>query len=69
MAEFLYFASLVGRSNSPLWLGQPNELLFISQPRDGHYTVGDFMTGKEDLHVVKPTTKVGEGTSGFAPPV
>ncbi|XP_009768211.1 CBS domain-containing protein CBSX1, chloroplastic [Nicotiana tabacum] len=29
-------------------------------PRDGHYTVGDFMTGKEDLHIVKPTTKVGE---------
>ncbi|XP_060168202.1 CBS domain-containing protein CBSX1, chloroplastic-like [Lycium barbarum] len=29
-------------------------------PRDGHYSVGDFMTRKEDLHVVKATTKVGE---------
>ncbi|KAJ8572378.1 hypothetical protein K7X08_008889 [Anisodus acutangulus] len=29
-------------------------------PRDGHYSVGDFMTRKEDLHVVKTTTKVGE---------
>lgn len=25
------------------------------------YTVGDFMTRKEDLHVVKPTTTVDEG--------
>ncbi|KAK7406522.1 hypothetical protein VNO78_08149 [Psophocarpus tetragonolobus] len=29
-------------------------------PRDGLYTVGDFMTKKEDLHVVKPTTSVDE---------
>ncbi|KHG20558.1 CBS domain-containing CBSX1, chloroplastic -like protein [Gossypium arboreum] len=29
-------------------------------PRGGVYTVGDFMTGKEDLHVVKPTTTVDE---------
>ncbi|XP_052196540.1 CBS domain-containing protein CBSX1, chloroplastic [Diospyros lotus] len=29
-------------------------------PRSGVYTVGDFMTGKEDLHVVKPTTSVDE---------
>ncbi|KAA3457456.1 CBS domain-containing protein CBSX1, chloroplastic-like isoform X3 [Gossypium australe] len=28
-------------------------------PRGGVYTVGDFMTRKEDLHVVKPTTTVG----------
>ncbi|KAB2069348.1 hypothetical protein ES319_A08G090800v1 [Gossypium barbadense] len=28
------------------------------QPRGAVYTVGDFMTGKEDLHVVKPTTTV-----------
>lgn len=31
------------------------------QPRSGQYTVGDFMTRKEDLHVVKPTTSVDEG--------
>ncbi|XVF61213.1 hypothetical protein PTKIN_Ptkin08bG0112000 [Pterospermum kingtungense] len=30
-------------------------------PRGGVYTVGDFMTRKEDLHVVKPTTTVDEG--------
>lgn len=29
-------------------------------PRDGVYTVGDFMTRKENLHVVKPTTTVDE---------
>uniref|UniRef100_A0A5B7A3V0 CBS domain-containing protein n=1 Tax=Davidia involucrata TaxID=16924 RepID=A0A5B7A3V0_DAVIN len=29
-------------------------------PRSGVYTVGDFMTRKEDLHVVKPTTTVDE---------
>ncbi|XVF15516.1 hypothetical protein REPUB_Repub09cG0160600 [Reevesia pubescens] len=29
-------------------------------PRGGVYTVGDFMTKKEDLHVVKPTTTVDE---------
>uniref|UniRef100_A0A5B7A5V5 CBS domain-containing protein n=1 Tax=Davidia involucrata TaxID=16924 RepID=A0A5B7A5V5_DAVIN len=29
-------------------------------PRDGTYRVGDFMTKKEDLHVVKTTTTVDE---------
>ncbi|KAL3814246.1 hypothetical protein ACJIZ3_015514 [Penstemon smallii] len=29
-------------------------------PREGFYTVGDFMTGKEHLHVVRPTTTVDE---------
>lgn len=32
------------------------------QPKNGVYTVGDFMTKKEELHVVKPTTTVNEGT-------
>ncbi|KAL2531844.1 CBS domain-containing protein CBSX1 [Abeliophyllum distichum] len=32
----------------------------VLQPKNGVYTVGDFMTRKEDLHVVKPTTTVGE---------
>lgn len=27
------------------------------------YTVGDFMTRKEDLHIVKTTTTVDEGIS------
>lgn len=31
------------------------------QSRSGAYTVGDFMTKREDLHVVKPTTTVDEG--------
>nr|GMC64129.1 CBS domain-containing protein CBSX1, chloroplastic-like [Ipomoea batatas]GME11758.1 CBS domain-containing protein CBSX1, chloroplastic-like [Ipomoea batatas]GME18444.1 CBS domain-containing protein CBSX1, chloroplastic-like [Ipomoea batatas] len=30
------------------------------QPRNGDYTVGEFMTGKEELHVVKPSTSVDE---------
>ncbi|KAI3856285.1 hypothetical protein MKX03_014875 [Papaver bracteatum] len=29
-------------------------------PKNGVYTVGDFMTKKEELHVVKPTTTVNE---------
>ncbi|XP_057449544.1 CBS domain-containing protein CBSX1, chloroplastic-like [Lotus japonicus] len=29
-------------------------------PKNGVYTVGDFMTKREDLHVVKPTTTVDE---------
>ncbi|XP_059623912.1 CBS domain-containing protein CBSX1, chloroplastic [Cornus florida] len=29
-------------------------------PKSGVYTVGDFMTRREDLHVVKPTTTVDE---------
>lgn len=60
---------LVGETSPMLWLARTNVLLFTSQPRDGHYSVGDFMTRKEDLHVVKTTTKVGEGTSEFASPV
>ncbi|KAJ4714832.1 CBS domain-containing protein CBSX1, chloroplastic [Melia azedarach] len=31
-----------------------------ASPSSGVYTVGDFMTRKEDLHVVKPTTTVDE---------
>lgn len=31
------------------------------QPKNGVYTVGDFMTKKDDLRVVKPTTTVDEG--------
>ncbi|KAF3435431.1 hypothetical protein FNV43_RR22520 [Rhamnella rubrinervis] len=29
-------------------------------PRNGNYTVGDFMTKRDNLHVVKPTTTVDE---------
>lgn len=32
-----------------------------SAPRHGNFTVGDFMTTKEHLHVVKPTTTVDQG--------
>lgn len=32
------------------------------QSGTGVYTVGDFMTRKEELHVVKPTTSVDEGS-------
>ena len=31
------------------------------QESGGAYTVGDFMTKREELHVVKPTTSVDEG--------
>uniref|UniRef100_A0A2N9IF88 CBS domain-containing protein n=1 Tax=Fagus sylvatica TaxID=28930 RepID=A0A2N9IF88_FAGSY len=32
----------------------------VPVPRSGTYTVGDFMTKKDDLQVVKPTTTVDE---------
>lgn len=35
------------------------------QPRNGNYTVGDFMTKKDNLHVVKPTTTVDEGMGKY----
>ncbi|KAK4491120.1 hypothetical protein RD792_001844 [Penstemon davidsonii] len=35
-------------------------MLITLQPREEVYTVGDFMTRKEHLHVVKPTTTVDE---------
>ncbi|XP_073119114.1 CBS domain-containing protein CBSX1, chloroplastic isoform X2 [Henckelia pumila] len=31
-----------------------------AKPRNGVFTVGDFMTKREDLHVVKPTTTVNQ---------
>ncbi|KAF9682376.1 hypothetical protein SADUNF_Sadunf05G0102600 [Salix dunnii] len=34
--------------------------LMANSPKSGVYTVGDFMTRKEELHVVKPTTTVNE---------
>nr|POE71532.1 cbs domain-containing protein cbsx1, chloroplastic [Quercus suber] len=47
-----------------LWLpGVLFPYLIVShtcEPRNGVYTVGDFMTRKEDLHVVKPTMTVDE---------
>ncbi|KAH9712022.1 CBS domain-containing protein CBSX1 [Citrus sinensis] len=36
------------------------DMLICVQPSSGVYTVGDFMTTKEELHVVKPTTTVDE---------
>ncbi|KAL9327643.1 hypothetical protein ACSQ67_002646 [Phaseolus vulgaris] len=53
--------------SSPLRSLRPPPLLAANtltansvSPRSGLYTVGDFMTRKEDLHVVKPTTTVDE---------
>jgi hypothetical protein len=37
--------------------------VLLVQQSNAVYTVGDFMTRKENLHVVKPTTSVDEGTS------
>ena len=31
------------------------------QVKNGGYTVGDFMTGRQHLHVVKPSTSVDDG--------
>jgi len=39
--------------------------ILLVQQSNGVYTVGDFMTRKENLHVVKPTTSVDEGTPSF----
>ncbi|KAL2241656.1 UNVERIFIED_CONTAM: CBS domain-containing protein CBSX1, chloroplastic [Sesamum indicum] len=46
---------------SPVSVAASSTLLANSvPPRNGVYTVGDFMTRREDLHVVKPTTTVDE---------
>lgn len=36
-------------------------IYFVLQTSSAAYTVGEFMTKKEDLRVVKPTTTVDEG--------
>lgn len=41
-----------------------NLSLINLQSKNGALTVGDFMTRREDLHVVKPTTTVDEGIVG-----
>jgi hypothetical protein len=38
-----------------------NSEFLVLQQNSGVYTIGDFMTKKEDLHVVKPMTNVDEG--------
>ncbi|KAJ8567283.1 hypothetical protein K7X08_019491 [Anisodus acutangulus] len=49
------------RSRDTFRLASANSLTDNSvPPRNGLYTVGDFMTTKEELHVVKPTTSVDE---------
>ncbi|KAK4488401.1 hypothetical protein RD792_004164 [Penstemon davidsonii] len=37
-----------------------DKFVVFGQPRNGIYTVGDFMTGKEELYVVKSTTTVDQ---------
>lgn len=37
------------------------ELFFWQANSNDFYTVGDFMTRKEELHAVKPTTSIDEG--------
>ncbi|KAG6421883.1 hypothetical protein SASPL_118442 [Salvia splendens] len=56
-----------GRRSQFMHFRRPDALSFASNgstssipTREGIYTVGDFMTGKEHLHVVKPTTTVDE---------
>lgn len=39
-------------------------MYFDLQNGNGTYKVGEFMTKKEKLHVVKPTTPVDEGIFG-----
>jgi len=33
----------------------------VFQAKNGGYTVGDFMTPRQNLHVVKPSTSVDDG--------
>ncbi|KAK6116213.1 hypothetical protein DH2020_050009 [Rehmannia glutinosa] len=52
--------SLLGPSR-PVSVSATSELIAnAASPKNGVYTVGDFMTRKEDLHVVKSTTTVEE---------
>lgn len=41
------------------------EFIVWFKQRASVYTVGDFMTKKEELHVVKPTTTVEDGRDGY----
>ncbi|KAK6923066.1 CBS domain [Dillenia turbinata] len=52
----------VDAMDSVLWFVlEPNSKCPVCiEPRTGVYTVGEFMTKREDLHVVKPTTTVDE---------
>ncbi|GAB2279644.1 CBS domain-containing protein cbsx1, chloroplastic [Dionaea muscipula] len=52
-----YGSSGIGRSFST---SASSTLIRNSPPTSGSYTVGDFMTRKENLHVVKPSTSVDE---------
>ncbi|KAJ6733147.1 CBS DOMAIN-CONTAINING PROTEIN CBSX1 CHLOROPLASTIC-LIKE ISOFORM X1 [Salix koriyanagi] len=48
------------RRSSSFIAAASSDTLMDNSPKSGVYTVGDFMTRKEDLHVVKPTTTVDE---------
>jgi CBS domain-containing protein len=37
----------------------------LVQHSNGVYTVGDFMTGRDNLHVVQPSTPVDQGTCPY----
>ncbi|KAK4260104.1 hypothetical protein QN277_003262 [Acacia crassicarpa] len=52
-------ARLPGLSQMPVAAGH-SVVVNSVPPRSGVYTVGEFMTRKENLHVVKPTTSVDE---------
>ncbi|KAG4987787.1 hypothetical protein JHK82_030145 [Glycine max] len=62
MAERFEIVLIVERDRERDVSPYPSDAILMppSLPRSGLYTVGDFMTKKEDLHVVKPTTSVDE---------
>ncbi|KAL1193216.1 CBS domain-containing protein CBSX1 [Cardamine amara subsp. amara] len=59
--QFTFSLSSSSKSRSPSASAAGATLMAnSSSPRSGVYTVGEFMTKKQDLHVVKPTTTVDE---------
>ncbi|KAI3462740.1 hypothetical protein Pfo_019403, partial [Paulownia fortunei] len=63
--DFLAITGLFSLLPAPLLAANavPVQLHYILNPRKGIYTVGDFMSGKEDLHVLE--TLVENSITGF----
>ncbi|KAL6530144.1 CBS domain-containing protein cbsx1, chloroplastic [Orobanche minor] len=60
LSSLLCTPNRVWGSSNPVSVAAASELANSAPSKNGVYTVGDFMTRKEELHVVKSTTTVDE---------
>ncbi|KAI3451408.1 hypothetical protein Pfo_008073 [Paulownia fortunei] len=61
ISNLLYASNRLSGPPRPVLVAATSTLIANGvPPKNGVYTVGDFMTRKEDLHVVKSTTTVDE---------